>query len=165
MAGARGLDTVGAMSDEQRPVTMSVTGPEPVVLPAESDDVLAGIDQALASESPAVGLRRIVARHPASLFAWAALGDHEDDVTIRYACYRVGYHRGLDALRGNGWRGAGDVRWTEPTNRGFLRCLLGLHLLSRDIGDTDEAERTLQFLHQLDRRGVPQQEIDAISRP
>ena len=44
----------------------------------------------------------------------------------RYAYYRVGYHRGLDALRANGWRGSGYVRWSEPTNRGFLRALAGL---------------------------------------
>lgn len=149
--------------NDARPVTMSVTGPEPVVLPPEPDTVLAGIDEALASAEPVPRLRTLVARHPTSLFAWAALGDAEDDATIRYACYRVGYHRGLDALRANGWRGAGDVRWSEASNRGFLRSLLGLHLMSRSIGDTAEAERTLQFLHQLDRTGPPQEEIDAIA--
>ena len=29
---------------------------------------------------------------------------------------------GLGALRANGWRGSGYVRWAEPTNVGFLRC-------------------------------------------
>ena len=83
----------------------------------------------------------------------------------RYAAYRIGYHRGLDALRGNGWRGTGDVLWSEPTNRGFLRSLLGLHLMSQAIGDTAEADRTIQFLHQLDRSGPPPSEVEAISRP
>jgi hypothetical protein len=110
-------------------------------------------------------LRAIAARHPASLFAWSALGTAESDPTIRYACYRVGYHRGLDALRGNGWRGAGDVRWSEPTNLGFLRSLLGLHVLSAAIGDTAEAERTLQFLAQLDRNGPPRSEVEALPAP
>jgi hypothetical protein len=56
------------------------------------------------------------------------------------------------------------VRWSEPTNHGFLRSLLGLHLMSRVIGDTAEADRTIQFLYQLDRGGPPQDEIDAMAR-
>jgi len=152
-------------NDESRPVTMSVTGPEPVVLPAEPAEVAAGLQAAAASDDPSSLLRQLVARFPSSLDGWAALGDAERDVTIRYACYRVGYHRGLDALRANGWRGAGDVRWSVPTNRGFLRCLLGLHVMSKAIGDSAEAERTLLFLHQLDRSGPPREEIEAISVP
>jgi hypothetical protein len=154
------------MSDEQsQPISMSVSGPAPLVLPTEPADLLADIERAQAASEPAVELRSIAARHPASLFAWAALGDAEPDLVHRYACYRIGYHRGLDSLRGNGWRGAGEVRWSEPTNRGFLRSLLGLHLMSAAIGDTDEAERTLQFLYQLDRTGPPPTEVEAISRP
>jgi hypothetical protein len=151
--------------DSTRPVTMSVTGPEPVVLPPEPDAVSVGIVEALSSPDPTTELRRLIATHPASLAGWAALGGVEADPTIRYACYRVGYHRGLDALRANGWRGAGDVRWSEPSNLGFLRSLLGLHVLSKTIGDTSEAERTLQFLYQLDRAGPPREEIDAIAGP
>ena len=52
-----------------------------------------------------------------------------DDVEA-YACFRVGYHRGLDALRGAGWKGSGLVRWAHPANRGFLRCLDGLRSAS-----------------------------------
>lgn len=155
---------MAAEESDTRPISMSVTGPAPVVLPAEPTTVLAAIEEGTGADDPVDALRRVAASNPASLFAWAALGDAETDPTIRYACYRVGYHRGLDALRGNGWRGAGDVRWSEPTNRGFLRALLGLHLMSRRIGDTDEADRTLQFLHQLDRSGPPHAEIDAIQR-
>ena len=110
-------------------------------------------------------LRTIAAANPTSLAVWSALGDAESDPTHRYACYRVGYHRGLDALRGNGWRGSGDVRWSEPTNRGFLRSLLGLHLMSAAIGDTDEADRTIQFLYQLDRAGPPPSEVATVPRP
>lgn len=154
------------MSDEQtQPISMSVSGPAPLVLPAEPADLLADIERAQASPDPAAELRVVAARHPASLFAWSALGDAEPDLTHRYACYRIGYHRGLDSLRGNGWRGAGEVRWSEPTNRGFLRSLLGLHLMSAAIGDTDEAERTLQFLYQLDRTGPPPTEVEAIAHP
>lgn len=66
---------------------------------------------------------------------------------------RVGYHRGLDALRANGWRGAGYVRWTYPSDRGFLNCLRGLGASARRIGEIDEAERCKQFLLQLDPSG------------
>jgi hypothetical protein len=69
--------------------------------------------------------------------------------------YRVGYHRGLDALRANGWKGSGYVRWSAPTNHGFLNCLDGLARTAADIGETDEATRCLQFLLQCDPNGRP----------
>ena len=72
-----------------------------------------------------------------------------------YAYFRVGYHRGLDALRAAGWKGSGYVRWSEEANRGFLRSLLGLHRAAAAIGEIDEEERTGQFLMQLDPSGVP----------
>jgi hypothetical protein len=68
----------------------------------------------------------------------------------RYAFFRVGYHRGLDALRGAGWRGSGYVRGEHPTNQGFLRCLDGLRRSAAEIGETEEADRCAQFLGQLD---------------
>jgi hypothetical protein len=147
------------------PIRMSVSGPEPFVLPEEPLEIRSALDSARGASDSLAALRSAVAAHPASLLAWAALGDAEPELIHRYAAYRLGYHRGLDALRGNGWRGTGDVRWSAPTNRAFLHCLLGLHLMSRLIGDTAEADRTLQFLYQLDRGGPPQSEIDSISRP
>jgi hypothetical protein len=69
-----------------------------------------------------------------------------------YAAYRVGYHRGLDRLRANGWRGTGYVRWAHPENTGFLRSLDGLRRAAAAIGEDDEAERCAQFLAQLDPR-------------
>ena len=77
--------------------------------------------------------------------AWERGGEIES-----YAYARVGYHRGLDALRANGWRGSGYVRWADPTNRGFLGCLRGLGAMATEIGEHDEAERVQQFLLQLD---------------
>ena len=88
---------------QSQPISMSVSGPAPLVLPPEDADLLADIERANASADPAAELRIIAARHPASLFAWSALGDAEPDPTHRYACYRIGYHRGLDSLRSNGW--------------------------------------------------------------
>lgn len=96
-----------------------------------------------------------VAAHPRSSEAWAELADLARDRIERYAAHRVGYHRGLDALRANGWRGSGYVRWSEPGNRGFLRCLIGLADDAAEIGEHDEAQRCQLFLAQLDPSGVP----------
>lgn len=96
----------------------------------------------------------VVAASPRFLAGWAELGDLGRDTMERYAAYRVGYHRGLDTLRANGWRGSGYVRWAEPTNRGFLRALRGLGAMAAEIGETDEAERITLFLLQLDPTGI-----------
>ncbi|HLI73455.1 MAG TPA: DUF3151 family protein [Acidimicrobiales bacterium] len=92
----------------------------------------------------------VVRRHPEWPDAWAALGDLARDDVEAYACFRVGYHRGLDALRCSGWRGSGYVRWRAPTNRGFLRSLEGLRAAAAAIGEVDEEERCALFLRQLD---------------
>jgi hypothetical protein len=97
-----------------------------------------------------------VASYPRYLEAWATLGDLGRNPIERYAAYRVGYHRGLDALRANGWRGSGYVRWSEPTNRGFLRSLRGLGQMAALIGEVDEAERIALFMAQLDPAGIPE---------
>ena len=95
-------------------------------------------------------IAEVAARYPRFLDAWAELGDLGRDDVERYAYYRVGYHRGLDALRANGWRGSGYVRWAEPTNQGFLRALSGLGDMAAAIGEHDEADRVATFLAQLD---------------
>jgi len=125
---------------------MSPQGPPRTVLPAESGAVLA----ALAAAHDREAITAVVAANPRSLFAWAALGDAGRDDIERYAAYRIGYHRGLDALRANGWRGSGYVRWADATNRGFLRCLRGLRDMAERIGEDDEVERIDLFLLQLD---------------
>lgn len=102
-----------------------------------------------------VAVAEVVASSPRFLDGWAALGDNGRDTIERYAAYRVGYHRGLDALRANGWRGSGYVRWAASTNRGFLRSLRGLRDAAAEIGELDEAERCHTFLLQLDPTGIP----------
>jgi hypothetical protein len=117
------------------------------VLPPEPADIVQALEAA-GSDRDAVAA--VAARHPRSLLAWATLGELGRDDIERYACFRVGYHRGLDTLRANGWRGSGYVRWRHETNRGFLRALQGLQRQAVAIGETDEADRCAQFLTLLD---------------
>ena len=132
------------MSDS--PVNLSSGLPETVLPPP--DAAVAAALEAAGSDRAAVG--RVVADNPKLLAGWATLGDLAADAIEAYAYYRVGYHRGLDALRANGWRGSGYVRWRHETNRGFLRALDGLRRMALEIGESEEAERCDDFLHQLD---------------
>ena len=122
------------------------------VLPAADEDALARL--ALAPEGATEDRRRalaaIVADHPTFVEGWARLARLGRDAVERYAYARVGYHRGLDALRAAGWGGTGLVRWTQPTNRGFLRCLVELRSAADEIGESHEVERIDEFLRDLD---------------
>jgi hypothetical protein len=95
-------------------------------------------------------LRACAARWPTLLEAWAGLAEAAADPVDAYAYARVGYHRGLDALRRAGWRGSGEVPAAQPANLGFLRSLNALRRAAASIGETDEAARCELFLHQLD---------------
>lgn len=147
------------MSDQ--PIQMS-TGIPSTDLPEPDPETRHAIAQALAADDPRAAIAAVVAGRPRSMLAWAELGDLGRDPVERYAAYRVGYHRGLDALRAAGWRGSGYVRWSSPGNHGFLRSLLGLHLMAVAIGEDDEADRCAQFLMQLDPSGVPATVRDAV---
>jgi hypothetical protein len=113
-----------------------------------------------ALEAPAESRREavsdVVRAFPDWCDAWAALGALARDDIEAYACFRVGYHRGLDALRRSGWRGNGYVRWVHPSNRGFLRCLDGLRAAAAVIGEPAEEQRCDLFLHQLDPAWPPE---------
>lgn len=138
-------------------VSLSTSGPPETVLDLEPAEARAALEDALARTS---GARRdaisaVVARWPRYLDAWARLGQHGRDPVERYAAHRVGYHRGLDRLRANGWRGSGYVRWVHEANRGFLRALAGLQAAAAEIGEDDEAQRCALFLRQLDPSWPP----------
>lgn len=95
----------------------------------------------------------VARRHPASSLAWAVLADQawaEGRVVESYAFARVGYHRGLDALRRNGWKGHGSVPWSHEANRGFLRCLHALGRAATAINEPGEGERVTTFLNDCD---------------
>jgi hypothetical protein len=140
-----------------QPIHLTPQGPPRTVLPLEDRAIRHELQQALAAPADQVRamVADLVARNPRSLIAWQALGDHGRDTIERYAAYRVGYHRGLDALRANGWRGSGYVRWADESNHGFLGCLRGLGEMAAVIGEHDEAERIAIFLGQLDPSGIP----------
>ncbi len=127
-------------------INLQPTGSPAFALPPEPDDV----GERLSKATNRAAIAAVVADAPRSLFAWAALGEAETDPVQRYAAFRVGYHRGLDALRANGWRGAGQVPWSSASNRGFLRCLRGLAQAAGQIGELDEVERITSFLALLD---------------
>jgi hypothetical protein len=99
----------------------------------------------------------VAAHFPSYSAAWAALAERAlsgGDAVTAYAFARTGYHRGLDQLRRNGWKGYGPVPWSHPGNRGFLRCLNALAQAAAAIGETDEAERCSQFLLDCDPAAV-----------
>ncbi len=122
----------------------NLLGPEPTLLPVDpaAGELDGGADPA-----------QVAAAHPTSAIAWAVLAERALDAgeTITaYAYARTGYHRSLDLLRRNGWKGFGPVPWAHEPNRGFLRALAALHRAAVAIGETDEAERTATFLADSD---------------
>jgi hypothetical protein len=141
-------------------VNLSPSGPPETVLDPEPAQAIAALGAALdAGDGARDAVSAVVARWPRCLAAWATLGDLARDDVEAYAAYRVGYHRGLDRLRANGWRGSGYVRWTHPENRGFLRALAGLHRAAGQIGESDEEHRCATFLRQLDPSWPPEPEM------
>ena len=138
------------MSDS--PVNLSASGPPETILDPEPPEALRALADALAQPESdrRAAVSEVVIRWPRFLDGWARLGELGRDDAERYACFRVGYHRGLDRLRGSGWRGSGYVRWSHHTNRGFLRALEGLRATAASIGEVDEEERCRHFLVQLD---------------
>jgi hypothetical protein len=106
----------------------------------------AGPREMLAAGSPAA---EVAAAHPTSSLAWATLAEQALEAgrdVEGYAYARTGYHRGLDALRRNGWKGHGPVPWEHEPNRGFLRALHALGVAAGRIGEDEEAARCRTFL-------------------
>jgi hypothetical protein len=92
---------------------------------------------------------QVAAAFPAYSLAWALLADDafaRGQAVESYAYARTGYHRGLDALRRNGWKGQGPIPWEHEPNQGFLRALHALGRAAGAIREDDEAERCRTFL-------------------
>lgn len=128
----------------------------------ERTDLMAGPPPTHLPEDPAerelaegAAVADVVRSHPESPAAWAALADEaersgSEELTV-YAYARVGYHRSLDRLRRNGWKGHGPVPWEHEPNRGFLRCLALLSRSADRIGEAAEAQRCADFLRDSSR--------------
>jgi hypothetical protein len=124
--------------------------------------LLPGNPEADASLAAGADPAEVAAAHPTVSAAWAALAEAALDRAARhggaglpatveaYAYARTGYHRGLDALRRNGWKGFGPVPWSHEGNRGFLRCVTLLARAAGEIGELGEQERCAQLLRDCD---------------
>ena len=124
--------------------------PEPpaTLLPANAE-----ADKALAEATTDEAYAAVAARFPAFSGGWAALGESAlaaGQPVAAYAYARTGYHRGLDALRRNGWKGHGPIPWSHVPNQGFLRSLHTLSQAAAEIGEADEAARCAEFLRDSD---------------
>ena len=115
------------------------------------------VDPAAAKLEEGVAADQVAAAYPTSSLAWATLAEDAlaDGRAIEgYAYARTGYHRALDSLRKNGWRGQGPVPWEHEPNRGFLRALAALSKAAGAIGETEEELRCAQFLRDSSMTGA-----------
>jgi hypothetical protein len=115
------------------------------------------VDPAAGKLDEGVAADQVAAAYPTSSLAWATLAEDAlaDGRTIEgYAYARTGYHRALDSLRKNGWRGQGPVPWEHEPNRGFLRALAALSRAAGVIGETEEELRCAQFLRDSSMTGA-----------
>ncbi len=120
-------------------------GPDPVLLPGDPE----AEGELEAGEKAAI----VAAAHPSASVAWAVLAEQalaEDQPVAAYAYARTGYHRGLDQLRRNGWKGFGPVPYSHEPNRGFLRCVAALARAAQEIGEVPEYARCLDLLDDCD---------------
>jgi uncharacterized protein DUF3151 len=119
--------------------------PPPTLLP---DDTLSR--DALASGAPP---ENAAAARPADSLPWAVLAERALEAgrdVEAYAYARTGYHRGLDALRRSGWKGAGPIPWSHEPNQGFLRALAALGRAAAAIGEDEERNRIATFIADSD---------------
>lgn len=100
--------------------------------------------------------------HPDSPLVWATRAEEalrtaatDDEKLQAYAYARTGYHRSLDRLRGNGWKGWGPVPWSHEPNQGVLRAIAALARAARLIGEDAEYDRCRQMLSDADPESVP----------
>jgi hypothetical protein len=144
-------------------------GPQPVLLPENTE-----AEQALLDNQDPV---QVAAAHPTASVAWAQLAEDALDragivgapegqaevtldVVAAYAFARTGYHRGLDLLRRNGWKGFGPVPWSHEPNQGFLRAVGALARAAQAIGESDEYARCLDLLEDCDPRAAGELGLD-----
>jgi hypothetical protein len=125
-----------------------------VLLPPEPEEAVAALDEALriapdGTSERYAALTAVARSWPAFVGGWAHLAEAAralgQDVEA-YAFARTGYHRALDRLRGNGWRGMGLVPWAHEPNRSALLAFHELLQAAELIGETSEVERMRTLL-------------------
>lgn len=129
-------------------------------LPAEPEVV-----DALDRSTTVDDIAAVAGSHPTSSLAWARLAEASFDSAhpvTAYAYARVGYHRGLDALRKAGWRGQGPIPWSHEPNQGFLRSLYALRNAADAIGEVDEVTRLTEFLRDADETAPARIETEGL---
>jgi hypothetical protein len=127
----------------------NLLGPQPTYLPESPEPA----SRLAAGEDPAT----VVADHPTYSAGWAALAERAGaagEHVTSYAFARTGYHRGLDQLRRNGWKGFGPVPWDHEPNQGFLRAVAALAKAAQAIGETDEVERCTALVADCDPKAL-----------
>ena len=125
--------------------------PPPVELPL--------LAEAAAARAAGASAEDIAEAHPKDSAAWADLAEQAlargEDIAA-YAFARTGYHRGLDLLRGNGWKGFGPIPYSHEANRGVLKAFAALAQAARAIGEDEEYDRLLALLRDSDESAIPQ---------
>ena len=125
-----------------------------ILLPLEPDKALEALTEALhigdaGSPERRAALTAVARSWPAFVGGWAYLAEaaraQGQDVEA-YAFARTGYHRAVDRLRGNGWRGMGLVPWTHAPNHSALLAFHELLRAAELIGETSEVERMRTLL-------------------
>ena len=89
-------------------VSLNSSGPPETRMPLDPPEVLHLVSQIRAEPSGTLARSaadQLVRIAPRSSLVWWACGLVAATERERYAAFRVGYHRGLDSLRANGWRG------------------------------------------------------------
>ncbi|CAM3952491.1 DUF3151 domain-containing protein [Smaragdicoccus niigatensis] len=130
-------------------------GPQPIRLPGNPD-----VEEALEAGEDPTG---IAAANPSCSLAWAYLAEaalDADQPVAAYAYARTGYHRGLDQLRRNGWKGSGPVPYSHPGNHGFLRSVAALARAAAAIGEAEEHDRCLDLLEDCDPQVASELGVD-----
>ena len=130
-------------------------GPQPIRLPGNPE-----VEAALGDGADPTA---IAGANPSSSIAWAYLAERalaDDQPVAAYAYARTGYHRGLDQLRRNGWKGSGPVPFAHPGNQGFLRSVAALARAAGEIGESDEHDRCLDLLEDCDPRACTELGLD-----
>ena len=140
--------------------------PPSVLLPPDVPEAVAALQTALEmpQEDQRAALSAVARSWPAFVGGWAHLASvarAAGEEVEAYAFARTAYHRALDRLRGNGWRGMGLVPWAHESNQTTLLAFHELMRAAEAIGETNEVERLRQLLLDSD----PSDPLDVAPAP